>query len=100
MSLPLVSTVRCDTSNLHLVTALLSGPKWLLQAYVIKLYRNAGLKGASPHTGRRSFASRLIYRGATVEEVRLLLGHASIDDSFRYIEPSVAITRRACEEVI
>jgi len=71
-----------------------------LQAYVTKLYRDAGLKGASSHTGRRSFASRLIYRGATVEEVSLLLGHASIDDSLRYIEPSVAIMRRACEEVI
>lgn len=71
-----------------------------LQAYVTKLYRNAGLKGASSHTGRRSFASRLIYRGATVEEVNLLLGHASIDDSLRYIEPSVAIMRRACNEVI
>ncbi|HDR8936248.1 TPA: tyrosine-type recombinase/integrase, partial [Burkholderia vietnamiensis] len=63
-------------------------------------YKDAGLKGASSHSGRRSFASRLVYRGATVEEVSLLLGHASIDDSLRYIEPNPAIMRRACEEVI
>jgi len=71
-----------------------------LQAYVTKLYRDAGLKGASSHSGRRSFATRLIARGATVEEVSLLLGHRSIDDSLRYIEPNAVIMRRACEEVI
>ncbi|HXZ09111.1 MAG TPA: site-specific integrase [Paraburkholderia sp.] len=38
-----------------------------LQAYVTGLYRDAGLKGATTHTGRRSFATRLINRGATVE---------------------------------
>lgn len=46
-----------------------------LQAYVTKLYRDAGLKGASSHSGRGSFASRLIYRGADVQTVSLLLGH-------------------------
>ncbi|MEM5406208.1 site-specific integrase [Paraburkholderia unamae] len=48
-----------------------------LQSYVTKLYQEAGLKGASSHSGRRSYASRLIYRGATVEQVSLLLGHQS-----------------------
>ncbi|WP_321820859.1 MULTISPECIES: tyrosine-type recombinase/integrase [unclassified Burkholderia] len=65
-----------------------------------KLYHDAGLKGASSHSRRHSFASRLIYRGATVQDVSLLLGHASTDDSLRYIEPSPAIMRQACEEVI
>lgn len=30
----------------------------------------------------------------------ILLGHQSIDDTLRYIEPSPAIMRRACEDVI
>lgn len=70
-----------------------------LQAYVTKLYRDAGLKGASSHSGRRSFATRLIDRGADVETVSLLLGH-HLDDSMRYIEPSPTVMRRACEDVI
>ncbi|MEX3818654.1 tyrosine-type recombinase/integrase [Paraburkholderia sp. BR14263] len=71
-----------------------------LQAYVTKLYRSAGLKQASSHSGRRTFATRLVARGASAEEVSLLLGHESIDDSMRYIDPIPEIMRRACEDVI
>lgn len=70
-----------------------------LQAYVTSLYSNAGLK-ASSHSGRRTFATRLLARGATVEEVQLLLGHDSIDDTMRYIEINKAVLRAAFAEVI
>jgi len=48
-----------------------------LQAYVTGLYRAAGTNGTS-HSGRRTFATRLLSNGATIEQVQLLLGHESI----------------------
>ncbi|MFX1767718.1 MULTISPECIES: tyrosine-type recombinase/integrase [Paraburkholderia] len=48
-----------------------------LQSYVTGLYRAAGLgAGYSSHTGRRTFASRLMANGHSLEMVQILLGHA------------------------
>jgi site-specific recombinase XerD len=49
-----------------------------LQSHVTKLYRDAGIRGGSSHSGRRTMASRLIQQGADVETVQLLLGHAEL----------------------
>ncbi|SFD39747.1 Phage integrase family protein [Massilia yuzhufengensis] len=40
-----------------------------LQSHVTKLYRDAGIRGGSSHSGRRTMASRLIQQGADVETV-------------------------------
>lgn len=48
-----------------------------LQAHTTKLYKDAGIKGRSSHSGRRSFASNLLAKGSDVETVQQLLGHAS-----------------------
>ncbi|MGF6239260.1 integrase/recombinase XerD [Paraburkholderia sp. GAS38] len=47
-----------------------------LQSYVTKLYRDAGIRGGSSHSGRRSFASNLVEQGHDIETVQQLLGHA------------------------
>ncbi|KVS13145.1 tyrosine-type recombinase/integrase [Burkholderia multivorans] len=70
-----------------------------LQSYVTGLYKAAGLR-ASSHSGRRTFATRLLGRGATIEQVKLLLGHESIDDTRRYIEVDGAVLRRILESAI
>jgi integrase/recombinase XerD len=70
-----------------------------LQAYVTGLYRAAGTNGTS-HSGRRTFATRLLGSGATIEQVQLLLGHEDIDQTSRYIEVSAADATRAFSEVI
>ncbi|CAN7786448.1 site-specific integrase [Caballeronia sp. LjRoot34] len=70
-----------------------------LQAYVTGLYRAAGTKGTS-HSGRRTFATRLLSNGATIEQVQLLLGHESIDQTSRYIDVSLAEMARAIATVI
>lgn len=49
-----------------------------LQSHVTNLYRDAGIRGGSSHSGRRTMASRLIQQGAAVETVQLLLGHAEL----------------------
>lgn len=37
-----------------------------LQSHVTRLYRDAGIRGGSSHSGRRTMASRLIQQGADV----------------------------------
>lgn len=50
------------------------------------LYKISGMKGASSHSGRRTFASRLVEGGVPIEDVSHLLGHASIDFTYPYLE--------------
>jgi len=56
-----------------------------LQAHVTKLYRDAGIKLGSSHSGRRSFASNLLSNGASLEAVQQLLGHTELDHIMPYL---------------
>jgi site-specific recombinase XerD len=66
-----------------------------LQSHVTKLYRDAGIRGGSSHSGRRTMASRLIQQGADVETVQLLLGHAALD----HVRPYLEVSQRRLEEM-
>ncbi|MCA7955552.1 site-specific integrase [Burkholderia seminalis] len=67
-----------------------------LQSYVTGLYRAAGLgAGYSSHTGRRTFASRLMANGHSLETVQILLGHAHLDHLSPYLEVSERDQREA-----
>lgn len=57
-----------------------------LQSHVTKLYKLAGIKGGSSHSGRRTFAGKVLAATGDFEKVALLLGHTSIDVSQRYID--------------
>jgi site-specific recombinase XerD len=57
-----------------------------LQAHVSRLYRDAGLQGCSSHSGRRTFATRLVAQGQPLETVQRLLGHAALDHTDDYID--------------
>lgn len=59
-----------------------------LQAHITKLYKDAGIKGGSSHSGRRTFASRLIAQGHDIEAVQVLLGHSDLDHVMPYLEVS------------
>ena len=60
-----------------------------LQSYVTSLYRAAGLgAGYSSHSGRRTFASRLVAQGHSLETVQMLLGHSHIDHVAPYLDVS------------
>jgi integrase/recombinase XerD len=59
-----------------------------LQAHITKLYADAGIKGGSSHSGRRSFASNLLSKGNSIETVQQLLGHAELDHVMPYLEVS------------
>ena len=57
-----------------------------LQAHVSGLYRAAGLGRCSSHSGRRTFANRLLSNGHAVETVQQLLGHAHLDHTDAYLD--------------
>lgn len=71
-----------------------------LQAHVTKLYRDAGIKGGSSHSGRRTMASRLLEQGHSLETLQLMLGHAELDHVDPYLQVSNEILRRAFAEVL
>ena len=56
-----------------------------LQAHITQLYKNAGIKGGSSHSGRRSFASNLLSNGVSIDVIQQL-GHAEIDHVIPYLE--------------
>ena len=67
-----------------------------LQSYVTSLYRAAGLGlGYSSHSGRRTFASRLVAQGHSLDTVQLLLGHSHMDHVAPYLEVSGREMREA-----
>ena len=57
-----------------------------LQAHITKLYKDAGIRMGSSHSGRRSFASNLLRNGATLDVVQHLLGHSELDHVMPYLE--------------
>ncbi|MDK6080363.1 tyrosine-type recombinase/integrase [Massilia varians] len=66
-----------------------------LQSHVTKLYRDAGIRGGSSHSGRRTMASRLIQQGEDVETVQLLLGHAELD----HVRPYLAVSQQKLSDM-
>ncbi|WP_126284754.1 tyrosine-type recombinase/integrase [Burkholderia stagnalis] len=67
-----------------------------LQSYVTSLYRAAGLGvGYSSHSGRRTFATRLMANGHPLATVQTLLGHAHLDHVAPYLEASQRNMREA-----
>ena len=58
----------------------------VLQKWFRKLYDKAGLVGASSHSGRRTFITRLIEKGADIKAVSRLAGHASIVTTAAYVD--------------
>lgn len=48
-----------------------------MQKMIANLYKKAGLK-ASSHSGRRSFATRLIRKNVDIYSIQQLMGHSSI----------------------
>lgn len=57
-----------------------------------KMYAKAGFEGASSHSGRRTFGTRLARRAnqyhQSLKDVQNLLGHARLDTTENYLDPS------------
>lgn len=57
-----------------------------LQKWFKAMYDQAGIVGASSHSGRRTFITRLIEQGADIKAVSRLAGHANIVTTAIYVE--------------
>jgi integrase/recombinase XerC len=57
-----------------------------LQSHVTALYKRAGLRECSSHSGRRTFAGKVLAISGDIDTVAQLLGHSSIDCSQRYVD--------------
>lgn len=51
-----------------------------------RIYKEAGLEGASSHSGRRTFATNLIEKGVDIKAVQTLMGHSSVAMTAVYVE--------------
>ena len=66
--------------------------------WFMAIFRAAKLEGCSSHSGRRTFitrAARAAHRaGASLRDVQLLAGHASLETTMRYIDGDTDAQRR------
>lgn len=68
-----------------------------LQQTFSRLYRQAGIKGGSSHSGRRTLAAKVLAATGVVETVQTILGHADLDHSKPYLSVCKETLRRAFE---
>ncbi len=55
-----------------------------VETMIRKAGKKAGVAGAHPHRFRRTFATRALDKGMSIELVQVLLGHTKIDTTLRY----------------
>lgn len=66
-----------------------------LQQTFSRLYRQAGIKGGSSHSGRRTLAAKVLAATGDVEVVQTLLGHSELDHAKPYLSVCQETIRRA-----
>lgn len=57
-----------------------------------RLYRQAGIKQGSSHSGRRSLAAKVLAATGDVETAQMILGHSDLDHSKPYLSVNQATT--------
>lgn len=62
-----------------------------------KLYEQAGLDGASSHSGRRTMLTKLAEKGVHARIIQQIARHSSLATTQRYIEVSPHLLRNAME---
>lgn len=60
-------------------------PNTMCQLF-LQIYHDCGLKGASSHSGRRTFITKLANKGINVRLLAALAGHQHISTTQRYID--------------
>ena len=83
---PLFKTLRADGFTPNTLTHIVSG-----------LYKQAGYDGATSHSGRRGFLTRLSEKGVSVRVMMQLAGHSQMSTTQRYIDTRPDMLRNAVE---
>jgi integrase/recombinase XerD len=73
-------------------------PNTLTQTFAA-IYREAGIKGATSHSGRRTWLTQLAAKGANVRVLQSLAGHRSLAVTQRYIEVNDNLRRTVAEMI-
>ena len=78
------------------------GPRYPFSAntlaqYFYWMYRRAGIKGASSHSGRKTFLTSLAGKGVSVFVLAALAGHRDIKTTSRYVTVNDDVKRSAVE---
>ncbi len=71
-----------------------------LQHTISRLYRQAGIKQGSWHSGRRSLAAKVLAATGDVETVQTMLGHSHLDHSKPYLTVDQETLRWAFENAL
>jgi len=70
-----------------------------LQQLFHRMFAEAKIQGASSHSGRRTFATTLIEKGADIKAVSRLMGHSSISMTAQYVEDNPLRLKQMCREL-
>lgn len=70
-----------------------------LQQLFSRMYQSVGIEGASSHSGRRSFATKLLNQGINIRNVQQLLGHQNITTTSIYIDTNPKMLSEICENL-
>ena len=85
---PLFYTQRREGFTANTLTHIVNG-----------IYKNAGISGATSHSGRRTGLTNLAERGVGVRVLMALAGHSNMATTQRYIDLRPAILKAAVELV-
>ena len=85
---PLFYTQRCEGFTANTLTHIVNG-----------IYKNAGISGATSHSGRRTGLTNLAERGVGVRVLMALAGHSNMATTQRYIDLRPSVVRAAAELV-
>jgi integrase/recombinase XerD len=83
---PLFATQRSAGFTANSLTQVVNG-----------IYKQAGLDGASSHSGRRGFLTNLAEKGVSVRIMMALAGHRNMATTQRYIDLRPGVLRNAVE---
>lgn len=91
-----------DLTRLSSETLLLTQKRTAFSANTLcqlmgQLYRQAGLDGATSHSGRRWFITRLAHAGVSAKIIMTLAGHQNLSTTQRYIDVRDDMMRAAVE---
>ncbi len=87
-SAPLFRTQKCTAFSANTLCQLFG-----------ELYRKAGIKGATSHSGRRGFITKLAHSGISSKVIMELAGHKYLSTTQKYIEVDDRMKRAAVEVV-
>lgn len=68
-----------------------------LAQFFHQLYKQAGIEGASSHSGRRTYLTTLADKGTSIHILKALAGHRNISTTAVYLDSSPAKIKAAAE---